>query len=502
MNKFILLFLAVALPAAIFAQETGVCGTMPTEASMQRTLRNRDTYLANPTQTRNVVTYVPVKFHLIGKADKTQVISEGRVLDMLCRLNEAYADQDIQFYIRNGFNYIYNDAAYSNPGDAPLVLSGNRDNQAINVYLGLNANPPSGGGLGTTLGYYSTQNDWLVIKKSEVSYSASTLPHEVGHYFSLDHPFNGWDCTAWTAAEFGNPVSITTAPCFPVPVELADGSNCGSSGDFLCDTPADYNLGFLNGNSCVYSGNCMDPTGTPLDPMENNWMSYFNGCSDYQFTNQQKGLVAADLDSRLNLQTNFSPKATEITGVPQPLSPINGAVTDGYNNINFSWTEVEGANQYFLEIDQLPNFSLNPKRMTVWGTSKVVTGLNPNLTYYWRVRAFNEYATCTDYSLGATFVSGLTTSTDESALVNGWEVMPNPVNSGATLTLTLEAAQSFEANVQLANLSGQVLYQTSRQVPQGATALELPTANLAPGLYLVSVKTGDAVLTRRVVVSR
>ena len=89
MNKFILLFLAVALPAAIFAQETGVCGTMPTEASMQRTLRNRDTYLANPTQTRNVVTYVPVKFHLIGKADKTQVISEGRVLDMLCRLNEA-----------------------------------------------------------------------------------------------------------------------------------------------------------------------------------------------------------------------------------------------------------------------------------------------------------------------------------------------------------------------------------------------------------------------------
>ena len=40
-----------------------------------------------------------------------------------------------------------------------------------------------------------------------------------------------------------------------------------NSGDFLCDTPADYNLGF-GWNNCNYTGGAMDPNGILLNPDE------------------------------------------------------------------------------------------------------------------------------------------------------------------------------------------------------------------------------------------
>ena len=89
----------------------------------------------------------------------------------------------------------------------------------------------------------------------------STFSHEVGHYLNLYH-------THETA--FGS--------------ECVSGSNCGTTGDLICDTPADPLLTNQVDNSCQYTGDAPDAcgSGAPYTPDERNLMSYSRKlCRDY-----------------------------------------------------------------------------------------------------------------------------------------------------------------------------------------------------------------------------
>ena len=500
-------FLLLALPLAMFSQTRGVCG-FTGEKEFSQNIKALKSWVAEGNlETRgNTVTYVPVKFHIISKSDGSKGVSEQVVLDALCHLNEEYGDQDIQFYIYGGFKYIKNDIAYENPGDAELTLQGSKDSKAMNIFMGLNATPP-GGGLpgGVTLGYFAGQptQDWIIIKNSEVNGFSSTIPHEVGHYFNLDHPFHGWDCTAWTEAEHGNPVSSLMSPCDPeIPNEFADGSNCDDAGDYLCDTPADYNLGYLEDpEDCNYTGPCMDPQGDPMDPQEDNFMGYFNGCSDYFFTPQQKEIIAARLVQRSNLATNFTPPATTIDGTTTLVQPADGSTSPAFNNVAFEWAPVDGANQYLLEIDRSNGFSVAPIRLIVWGTYKVVQGLTADKKYYWRVRPFNSYYTCAPKSEIWDFTTGTAINTVEPPYVTNWTVRPNPVNPGQTLQLEINTTESFDATVMVRTLSGQTLQTMQTSFSMGNSTLDIPTNGMANGLYFLTVQSKAGVLNERIVVA-
>ncbi|MBK8490260.1 MAG: T9SS type A sorting domain-containing protein [Saprospirales bacterium] len=504
-QRFITLFFALALPLILFGQNRPVCG-FESDQAFENNIKYLKTQIAEGVlSTRgNTVTYVPVKFHIISKTDGTKGVSEQVVLDALCHLNEEYADQDIQFYIYGGFKYIKNDVAYNNPGDAELTLQGSKDNKAMNIFMGLNANPP-GGGIpgGTTLGYFSgsPSQDWIIIRNGEVNGSSSTIPHEVGHYFSLDHPFNGWDCTAWTEAEYGNPIDFLNAPCNPdVKVEFANGSNCNTAGDFLCDTPADYNLGYFDDDDCIYTGNCKDPNGDLLDPMENNYMSYFNGCAQYIFTPQQKDLIAARLIQRGGLATITTPQPA-VEGTTTLVQPADGSVTPAYNNVAFEWSAVPGANQYMLEIDLSTGFNLVPIRQIVWGNYKVIQGLQSNKKYYWRVRPFNNFDACAPTSERWDFTTGTAISTTEPPYVTNWMVRPNPVTAGQSLQLEMNTNESFEASVTLRTLSGQTLQTIQTSFAVGNSTLHIPTTGLVNGLYFLTVQSAEGILNERVIIA-
>jgi hypothetical protein len=496
------LLLLLAFPFVVWSQSPGVCGTEVTSESIT-TIKELKKWIAegNLSARGNTVTYVPVKFHIIQKADGTLGVSEARVLDVLCHLNESFADQDIQFYIYNGFNYIKNNAAYTDPSTATLVLQGNRDSKAMNIFIGENPTSQSGPPGGTTLGYFTPGNDWIVMRKSEINGFSATLPHEVGHYFALMHPFNGWDCTSWTAEEHGNPVSSLTSPCNPeVPVEFANGNNCDEAGDFLCDTPADYNFGFLDNDDCVYNFDCLDPNGDEMDPMENNFMGYFEGCAEFFFTAQQKQIVAARLAQRASLATNYTPPATVIESAPNLIQPANNSVMT--NSAVFEWEAVPGANQYLLEIDFANNFSVSPIRLIVWGTYKVVQGLLPNRpSYFWRVRPFNAYQTCAPNSVTWKFSTGAVINTVEPSYVTNWVVRPNPVSAGQSLQLEMNTNQAFEANIALRTLSGQAVHTIQTSFSTGNSTLDIPTYGLANGIYFLIVQSAEGVINERVVIA-
>lgn len=93
-------------------------------------------------------------------------------------------------------------------------------------------------------------------------FNESTLAHEMGHFFGLQHTFGK------------SPYENTT-------LEKADGSNCVDEGDFICDTPADPN-GKIN-KRCEYIG-LSDAKKYEFNPPITNYMSYYRNDCKNEFT--------------------------------------------------------------------------------------------------------------------------------------------------------------------------------------------------------------------------
>lgn len=130
----------------------------------------------------------------------------------------------------------------------------------VNYLIRENGAPAGGdaqlGGIG------SNSNAIVIVKNSN---NLGTVGHEMGHYFSLPHTFEGNG------------------------EELADGSNCKTAGDGVCDTPADpYNEtnpeAYHSGCTFIYA--LKDAHGDYYDPHMGNIMSYY-GCGCGEFTRGQ-----------------------------------------------------------------------------------------------------------------------------------------------------------------------------------------------------------------------
>lgn len=130
-----------------------------------------------------------------------------------------------------------------------------------------------------------------------------TISHEVGHCLGLLHTFE---------TGFGE--------------EYITGLFCSSSGDKVCDTPADpySEAACFTANNCTYTGSCQDPTGaTDYSPPYQNIMSYWGveGCTLTHFTSGQYARINAFLATNANLIATESP-ATVNAGP--------GTVSSGY----------------------------------------------------------------------------------------------------------------------------------------------------------------------------
>jgi len=502
------------LPVFSFAQSSGVCGTALDAASAMamsaRALANRqimDSEIAS--ERDDDVVYIPVKYHLFGKADGSQIAKPSNIFGLHCRLNEEYAAHDIQFYINDGFEYYYNDNYYENPGDFPFFLNTNRSNNSVNVWIGKAADVAGGIDGGTTLGYYSPGDDWIVLRKSEATYNAETFAHEMGHFLSLNHPFFGWDCTTWIQWNQDNPgadCAPTNSPCWPnQPVERVDGSNSTTAGDYLTDTPANYGLGF-EASGCSYNGDACDPTGAQLEPDPTNIMGYFSGCPDQDFTPEQIEMALADYNSNFRnyLRTDGGPTTTaEITNSAALISP-NDAEALTFENVTVDWEDVPNAEMYVVQTALNSAFTLfGQESLVEAGSIFLLDYLNPNTTYYWRVSAFNEYSTCINWSETRTFTTGSGISNVETVEgLTEFALSPNPVTAGSMLNFSISTEKSFSADFELISVDGKSVYSRNGiNFAQGATSININTENLSAGLYFATIRSANGVVNKRVVIT-
>ncbi len=446
---------------------------------------------------RNAVTYVPVRFHLVAKSDGTGRPTERLGLQALCLLNAAYADHDIQFYLKE-FKNLNSTSVSTNPESFSgfNAIKSAMVYNAINVFIvdqiadpGVAAywqGPPGPNG-----------NDWIVCSDNFVT-TDNVLAHEVGHFFSLLHTFNGWESSGgWDPNVHGNPVGPTSPG--NVPNEYVNGSNCTNAGDFICDTPADYMFG--PDNTCVYSSNAKDPTGAALAPDVSNRMNYFYNCTDYHFSNQQITQINNSLfhSTRNYVRPGITPTLDIVSSSPTLVKPGQSEKIDTYNYVELEWTAVPGANRYLVEIS---NSNIGNLRFIVNDNTTIVTNLLENQSYLWRVMAFNEYSTCGNYSTQKIFkTGGIFTDTAEIPNTEKWTVTPNPVRSGQPILINLES-DGMEADISLFSMTGQLVHTVANyRFPGGMSTLEVPTDRLPAGIYVVALRTAGGVQTQRVAVT-
>jgi hypothetical protein len=222
---------------------------------------HREEFSANATSRETY--YIPLKIHIVGTSNATKYYRLDFLWDLLCELNKKYAETGFYFYLFEDVQFIANDAYFNHDfTSGSEMMLGNNVAGAVNVYI---VEDPAG-----YCGYYTYYEDAITIAKSCSNPMSTTLAHELGHYFSLPHPF-----TNVTGIE-----------------EYVDGSNCETGGDLFCDTRAD----FLNYRwPCPYTGNDVDDHGDIYDPDETLFMSYsYDNCQN-KFSQEQMNAMVYDV---------------------------------------------------------------------------------------------------------------------------------------------------------------------------------------------------------------
>jgi hypothetical protein len=508
MQRFVLIIcLAFILPFGINAQQLrGVCGNTDADhlKQMDRYLSNLKIARQSPSKPRNAVTYIPIQFHIITKNNGSGGVQITEVLEQLCQLNELFSAFDVVFYQSDLPNYIPSDVIYDNHTvtSGQFTMRQRRDRESLNVWAVNNASSSSSPPIGETLGYYDPVNDWIVIKRDQIVAANNTLAHEIGHFFSLFHPHFGWDSDPYDMAKHGNPVTAT-APNGGSS-ELVDRSNCQTAGDMLCDTPADYNFG-LTSSGCNYNADVKDAKGTKVDPDETLIMSYFSDECTSNFTPSQVDLMLVDIaQPRRNfLRTNsYTPLATEITDTPVLLAPAEGTVTTTYNKVYLKWQAVAGADSYLVEVDRSSGFNIDNFKFITTETLLLVDDLlDANKNYRWRVTPLNASYTCAAPSETIKFKTGLSTSVSSIKKVDSWTIQPNPISESASINITINASESFEANLKIHNLTGQLVKQvTNYKFNKGQSNLSIESKNLNKGIYLLTLENEQGVLNKKLVI--
>ena len=222
------------------------------------------------------------------------------------------------------------------------------------------------------------------------------------------------------------------------PTEKVDRSkNCNTAADALCGTQADYLFGFLVAG-CTYPAGgitaATDPDGDVVNPMEHNTMSYFTGCADYEFTQDQKDAIALDIQHPLRNYVNQGtvPNHDVIDGAPSIVKPVDGKLFSNYNDIEFLWSDVNGASKYLFEIATFPNLKINLQEYII-NENTITLTLDPDQKYYWRVTPFNNGNVCTESTLTYDFTTGDISAIKEVSDINTWGVTPNPTHAAEGL---------------------------------------------------------------------
>ncbi|MGB5419474.1 T9SS type A sorting domain-containing protein [Algibacter sp.] len=215
----------------------------------------------------NIVNSIPVKIYVFRNSDGSGGLNTSDLNDAFSNLNSIYQNAYLDFFMCDGVEYIDDDnLCQLKKGDEAKFYESHYVPGLINLYF---TNKIENEANEAICGYSDnvSRND-MVFMNNSCATNGSSLPHEIGHFFSLLHTH-------------GPDNLITTT-------ELVNGSNCDTDGDGICDTPADPGLSYTTvDQSCNYTGTETDVNGDTYSPDPNNIMSYSRKECRTLFSEQQ-----------------------------------------------------------------------------------------------------------------------------------------------------------------------------------------------------------------------
>lgn len=217
--------------------------------------------------------------HIVRNEEGEPGIQPGDISNNISPLNSAFAPIGVSFNIcefRYIDNFRYNDIIDERRDE--MMAKYHVENR-INLFM-ISEFDPDGNKCGDAdlNGVTYKKHIGIVIKKGDC-HNPTVFIHEMGHFFGLPHTFD---------TENG--------------LELADGSNCETAGDGVCDTPADPYVdgndesAYVNAN-CEFISNQKDSNGDFYDPDVSNIMSYYSKCRCSGFTDGQYRKMAENYQS-------------------------------------------------------------------------------------------------------------------------------------------------------------------------------------------------------------
>lgn len=497
LHKYILLLVCSLCGILAFGQQSGDrwCGYSGSSDWLDWYQRNTGLFDRGG-EADTIWHYVPVTIHIVGTDDGSGYYDVGDALLALCNMNSQYAPLHIRYYLKPGdeLQYHNNSSWYEhdfNVGGTMIntVIAPIKDR--LNIFI---VSDPAG-----NCGY--SWKDAVVLKKGCSGPKNTTWAHEAGHHFSLPHTFRGWENFDW------NYLQPAPAKVNNVSVEKVDGSNCFNSGDRFCDTEPDYLNdrwqcnGDLRSKSVQY-----DPDSNAFRSDATLYMSYASDQCNSRFSTEQIAAIRANLETEHSSYLQISAPITgmDITAPVELISPVDSTQPVQYNHIEFKWKPIPNARYYTVEIANDPGFNTRFFYQTVTDTTSLIVtkGAPNNWTVYWRVTAANGWDLCrsaVNAQVGMLHTQNLSATNDlERAAVI--QLAPNPVMAGAPAHLNILADQAMEITATICDAAGRICYRQPLRVFPGENALELPTAQLSAGAYMVLLQNEKGATVKRLAV--
>ena len=364
------------------------CGTQPLSPQDQRVLDAQATRALRLKQAANpasgarqasgsaytTITYIPIRPHISRQSDGTGGYNLASLNNVMALTNKQYFlnGTGIQFYFAGTTpDYIDDDAFYAQyPQSAETILASHDVTNALNQYYLHNGPGPSA--------YYpfdgvvSTRSFLPDVTNNDEEMGNRIVPHELGHNLNLLHTFetvNGYEL-----------------------VTRGAGANCATTGDLVCDTPADPYGRFADATAACVAGcpptyicTFRDDQNRVYTPSPTNIMSYYPACI-HDFTPGQVERMQAGLAFRQSHTTYTLDAPETVMAAPSHVlaSLINNAIV-------ITWQDNASTEMgYFIERSTSPTAGFVP----IGGVAPDVTSFTngsftSGVTYYYRIRASN-----------------------------------------------------------------------------------------------------------------
>tara|TARA_Y100000385_G_C13096242_1_gene641509 strand:- start:1580 stop:2971 length:1392 start_codon:yes stop_codon:yes gene_type:complete len=308
---------------SIQSGNTQECATIPSEKQIAYT---RSFELGN---TRNLriakgIVDIPIQIHIITDEEGNGAIDQELLSKYIVELNDIYLKANIRFILNGPIRTLKSSKYHQFDIELEEEMASKNDlSNALNIYI-----PESivGGYYGYTYHPEKAHKNRMVISQDGF-HNQSTFPHEMGHFFGLYHTHGK-----------GNSQSQNNEPI----ARNSDKNNngivdCYETGDDLCDTPADPNLGleeyreYCLENCEMQSKIPNQTTGEYYEPLITNIMCYNKHPScRREFTQEQLTRIAQTARNERKHLRKQKPISGEIIkgqigfyqfgGKPMPLS--------------------------------------------------------------------------------------------------------------------------------------------------------------------------------------